>query len=297
MELSLIKTEFGNMIDSFLERIKINHVVCLAPCDENGERWTEQECEKWIQSSSYNKISIQMAFFFNDHANDKITLQEIENKFLFDELELCKCFVGNKIEQLSKQGENLYQLNSLIRDAIKLLDANILRMNYTDWLKEKDPFNNSNIFFLVTDIKRVVKRPIEIDIQSHCMLLVDYNFDYRGALLYQLKSYLVDVYSTYLLLPSIGVNPKIKYDCSPTDICELILAISSSGVITESEKLKAILMDMFEIPMDVYNASSYSIRNRKKEKSVFVKSLSNVISTLPLSRKKNKSIKKNPDKN
>ncbi len=289
MILKDIKKEYDQEIERFLNRINVNHIVCVAPYHKkNGKSWTEKECENWIKKDSYHKIPINNIFLLNDHQNSIIRTQEEEYQALFNSLEECVLFINDKIDLLCKQGESLYELNDLIRTTLQLLDTKIDSMNYDTWLRKSYQNENDDIFYLLIGQKKIPKSKIYIDIGTYCMHLVNYDFEYRKLLLYRLKNYLVDIYSRYLILPSIGINPKIKYDCSPTDICELLYAISNSGLITGSEKFKAILMDMFGITSEFYDNASHCIRNRQKAKSVFVQELSDQLNALKPSKKRKK---------
>jgi len=97
---------------------------------------------------------------------------------------------------------------------------------------------------------------------------------------------LVDIYSKYLILPTTGIKPKFEYDGNAIDICELALAISSLGKISDVEKVDAILLDMFGISREVYVNSSHSIRNRLRDKSIFVHKLFMVLNNLVPSKKR-----------
>jgi hypothetical protein len=290
MELEKIKNAYNREIKKFLNRVELNHILCVAPRHENGKSWTEKECNNWIKNDRFHKISIRNIFLLNDHTNATIKDQQDEYDALNEALSKCTEFIYDKIDKCCQSGENLYELNELLRNTLILLDAKIGAMNYDTWKQESYNDEVDDIYYLIIKSKKVPISKDEIDIQTFCMPFLYNEFNFRRLMLYRLKNCLVDIYSTYLLLPSIGANPKIKFDCSPTDICELLLAISNAGVITDSEKLKAIFMDVFGISREFYNNTLHAIRNRKKDKSVFVKELSDKLNDLP--SPKTKSFKK-----
>ena len=285
MELEKIKNAYNKEIKKFLNRVELNHILCIAPLHKNGKSWTEKECNNWIKNDRYHKIPIRNIFLLNDHTNAIIKDQQDEYNALNDALFKCTAFIYDKIDKCWQSGENLYELNELLRNTLILIDDKIAATNYNTWKQESYKDGVDDIYYLVVNRKKIPQSKDVIDIQTYCMNFVIADFSYRQSLLYRLKNCLVDIYSKYLLLPSIDLNPAIKYDCSPTDICELLLAISNAGVITDSEKLKAILMKMFDISADDYKKSSYDIRNRKKNKSVFVQMLSDKLNAIPASKK------------
>lgn len=282
MEFNEVKVKFDHVIEKFLNRTRINHVVCMTPLHPDGKSWTEIECEQFLAKSSYNKLPISNIFLLNDHTKSTIQFQSDEYAELTMSLQECAQFLTDDIIEFCKHGENQYELNELIRNAILLIDASIVNMNYKSWQNDITKNNPEDTFILLFGNKKISKHGVYIDIESHCKYLIGHEFGYREILLYRLKNYLIDIYSRYLLLPAIEVIPKIRYTCTTTDICELLMAIGYTNEITDSEKLKAILKEMFEISQPVYLKASHAIRNRKSSKSVFVKKLSdNLDKTLP----------------
>jgi hypothetical protein len=286
MELEEIKAKFDQEIGKFLSRTKINHVVCMAPLHTDGTSWTEAECDDFLAKSSYNKLPISNIFLLNK--NSKIKFQSDEYNALNKSLRKCAQFLTDHIIEFCKDGENQYELNELIRNAFQLIDSSIAKMTYKSWQNEVLKNNPGNTFFLVFKNKKISKHGVYIDIETHCRHLIEQEFGYREILLYRLKDYLIDIYSRYLLLPTIGGNPKITYTCSSTDICELLMAIGNWNEITDSEKLKSILMEMFGISKPVFNKASHEIRNRSSSKSIFVKKLSDNLDKIPATWKTSK---------
>ena len=286
MSFDLSAKKYNKEIEKFLKRIEVNHILCAAPLNDIGKSWTEKECNDWIKNDKYHKLTIRNVFLLNDYNNPNIKTQGDEYEELSNCLQGCAESILKIIHHYCEQGENLYALNELIRNSVRVIDSKIETMNFEAWLNQQDQNGNDNYYFLLLAKKRIPKSKMEIDVKSHCTLLLNHDFSYRTSLLFRFKEFLVDIFSDYLLLPAIGTNPQIKYSCTPTDICELLFAISNFGVITDSGKLKAILLDMFNITPEFYNRACYDIRNRTKDKSVFVKQLSLDLNKLKPKKKK-----------
>lgn len=285
MAIEEITKKFSDQINLFLNRIKINHIVCHTPYFE-GVYWTEAQADAFLKESTYNKLPINNIFLLNDHNNANIKFQSQEDTALNDALVHCCQFMVNEVVEFCKKGENKYELNKLLRANFIFLDLEIKRMNYKTWWEETFTNGNDDIFFVLYGTKKIWKSKAYIDIQSSCMHFVDPQFNYRQHLLYRLKDCLIDIYSEFLLLPEIGANPKIEVTCKPTDICELLMAIDYSNKIIDSAKLKAILMEMFGISGDTFKSASYEIRNRPSgKKSIFLKKLSDDLDYIPATKK------------
>ncbi|MBK9485671.1 MAG: RteC domain-containing protein [Chitinophagaceae bacterium] len=171
----------------------------------------------------------------------------------------------------------------MIRETVQKIESEISVMNYDSWLRIKNPNNYDEVLLLLLKNERKSYRKSKMDIETFCMPFL------KTTLLLEkccciIKSNLADVFSKYLLLPRINTNPKIEYTCNQTDICELIFAISNESKITGSEKLKAILMDMFEISGEVYKNAKFQIINRGISKSRFMEKLSENLNKIPSSK-------------
>ncbi|MBL0200325.1 MAG: hypothetical protein IPP81_09140 [Chitinophagaceae bacterium] len=290
MELEKIKSKFDKEIKKFIKRLEINYVVCDAPRYSNGKSWTEKECDKYLKENPRNKLESKNIFLLNDHTRSETATQDKEYYALNEALKVCREFLSKEITEFCKDGKNQYELNKLLKNAFDLIDSNIVKMNYNSWLEEiskNDPYNS---FILLVNKKKIYKHPVYFDITTYCSHLITFEFGHRELLLYRLKDYLIDIYSQYLLLPTIGVNPKIKYTCKPTDICELIMAIEKTPEITDSEKLKAILIEMFEVG-DIYSKTCHEISKRVLGKGVFVKKMAENLNNIPTPRTRKKSSK------
>jgi hypothetical protein len=209
MELDEVKVQFKEEIEKFLKRIQINHIVCLPPRHFNGKLWTEKECDKYLHKDGSHKLVVSTVFLFNDHNNRNIKHQADETKEINDSLRECAQFLTDVINEFCKQGENQYELNELLGNTILIIDAYIQKMNYENWKNETLKNNPTETFFLVFKNKKISKHGVYIDLQSFCWPLVEPEFEIRKLFLYRLKNYLTDIYSKYLLLPSIGVNLKL----------------------------------------------------------------------------------------
>jgi hypothetical protein len=275
--------QFLTKIDTLLERFEVNHIVCRSN-EVDRKKWGIKEIDKFLNKGPSRKIQANSTIFLNSLESPELMDQASED----DDLEISVSnlikVIDIEINKLCQDGENLYTLNTLIREAIIKLDNFILKLNYGSWLVDKNPNNNDNVIYLLVNKKRESFRKTQIDFETACKVFFDEHFAYRILLIKELKIALVDVYSKYLLLP-FGVNPKIEYSCTQTDICELIYAISNAmDAIPEQQKLLAILMDIFNIQPAEFTNAKYEIRNRKKDKSSFVRKLADQIDNLPPSK-------------
>jgi len=281
MSTKFLIKKIDNEIKNSINRIEINQIVCTSN-EAITKKWGIKEVEKHLRSGKHNRIDVNTAIFLNDLNNKSITTSEDERDALDKQIDKSFKVLSENFEKLIPFGENLYDLNECARSNIIKIDEAIASQNYDDWLKRKDPRNNLTTFFLLIKKNQIPFSEMSIDITSRCMHLIDFEFKYRRHKLQQLKNFLVDIYSKYLLLPNLEYLPTINYSCTQTDICELI--ISLTGVIetnNEYEKSKAILLSIFGITNIQYNNAMNQITKRKKEKSVFTLKLSENINKLP----------------
>lgn len=177
MELNNVKSEFIVQIEKFLNRIKINHIVCFAPIS-NGKSWSKDECDKYLEDP-YHKIPINTLFLLNNHNDPKIKHQEDEYLGMQESLMECSDWVNEIFQDYCTKGENLFELNECMLNAFKILDDNILIMNYDSWKERIYEVNKEGIFFLLFGTMKVRYSKLYIDIQSFCMHYINHEFSFR----------------------------------------------------------------------------------------------------------------------
>jgi len=168
MTVEEISKKFSDQINIFLDRIKINHIVCHTPYFE-GALWTEAQADAFLSASPFNKLPINHIVLLNNRKNVDILLQSHEDSALDDALVNCCQFLVNDVVEFCKKGENKYELNNLLRSNLIFLDGEINRMNYRAWWDESFANNNDNIFFVLFGNKKVWKSKRYVDITTSCM--------------------------------------------------------------------------------------------------------------------------------
>jgi len=264
--------EFNNCIDALLKRVQINYIFCFSNRVEI-DKWDFDNYEKYLGDSSH-KITVNSALFLNS-IKEPYLLDEIsETNDLNNKFGNFHDFVDDQINKLCKKGHNLYDLNDLIRVAVKKIDKHISNMNYESWKKEGNVLDNENILFLVIGNQKRTYRGIYFEIE--CGLYFDNSFAFRRNLLNEMKYNLVDVYSKYLLLPHHRTLPKIKYTCSDSDISILIKSLWHANAIQDNNELKSILLKLFNLS-DTEFAKNCSEFARKQIATKFLKEIISVL--------------------
>ena len=273
---------FNCSFENLLKKIQINHIVCISDEIINAG-WDFKRVEKYFAENSYHKIKVTTPIFLFSLENSAQKPQYIDDEVV-NEFASFNNYIDKHIRMLCENGENLYEINEQIRVVIQKISKAVSLMNYESWLIEKDARNKDVIFLLIGKERRSYTE-LRFDLMTICKHNFDIAFFLRKNLLNEMKFALIELYSKYLLLPHQSKLPKIKYQCSKTDISELIHAISLETTIDENEQFKAILMGMFDISKDEYNNAIYYIRHREKGKSKFVKKLSDNIDNLKVPKK------------
>jgi len=268
METEKIIAEFNNLIDSLLKRVQINYVLCFSTKAEIN-KWNFDTYEKYLGDSNY-KITVNSALFLNS-IKDPYLLDEIsETNDLNNRFGDFYNFIEEYINNLCKKGYNLYELNDLIREAIKKINEQISYMNYESWKEKYNVSNKENIFFLVIGNEKRTYKGHYFEIE--CGFYFENTFAFRKNLLNEMKCKLVDVYSEYLLLPYHSTLPVIEYTCSDSDICTLIKALWHSEYIIHNNELKSILLKLFSFNDSDFSRSSSEF-SRKQIATKFLKEI------------------------
>lgn len=266
MDIDQLSANFKNKIEALIKRIAINQVVFFS--EEIQSKYnSELELDAWL--SNNNKIVADSAMLFNNvesFAKDAQPTQELENDQLKASFEDSIGFLTNQIDIACRTGENRYEINELLKETILKLNNQCARLNYKSWFELHNPLINDKVFFIVYRNKRI-GYPLQHLQFDTCRHLINQEFLFRKNLLLQLKEAIVEIYSEYLLLPDNPTIPVIKYQCNAVDICELTIAIVESKLIgltaVESEKFKAILLQIFNVNSTVFTKSKHEIFKRK----------------------------------
>jgi hypothetical protein len=194
MTFDQIIKQYNQGLEEFLKRLELNHIICIAGLDKNGQTWTEETCNNSLKDKQH-RLPVSNLFLLNDCNNTNIKTQEDEYAELDHSLMRCVKIINKATDEFYEGDGNLYDLNGLIRKTMLILDKKIEVMNYDAWLRQTYENDNDDIYFLRLGEKLIPKSKTEIDIISRCMFLVNYDFEYRSKLLFSLAVYFT-VYST-----------------------------------------------------------------------------------------------------
>jgi len=280
MEANEVINTFNGHIDTLIKRVQVNHVVFTSRKFVE-DKSNFKEVDKFLAKNKQNKIVVNSAIFLNSLENPDFVAQQNEDEDLVNVTNQCSQFINEKFSELFLSGENLYQLNELIGNTLKKLDIEISQLDYNNWLIKMNPNQNQNVFFLSLNKERKSYLKFDLDIETFTRNFFEHNFISRSLVLVMIQKDLINLFIKYLVLPRIDQLPSIEYSCQQTDICELLYAIALEKKIDDSEKLKAILMEMFEISKEEYNNAIHEIAKRVKSKSKFMNQLADNLNTLP----------------
>lgn len=276
MALDNLIKKFEQMTADFLNRFEVNQLVCFSSEVEKGNL-SKNELITALADKKYEKIEINRVLCLNALEELIQPSQEDENSVLHARTISYINFINDEIGKLCSQGEYKYELNELFRQKLKQIDQCIDQMDYLKWCKRRDILNDNEITFLVFKKGRLPFPKQYLDIETRRHSTVDVEFALRRNLLEQVKVELASVFSKHLFIPNIEIIPTIKYnekDCTQTDICELVLALSESKYFVNSQEMKAILLAMFNIPSEEYTEAHNRIKKRKKGCNQFVQKFS-----------------------
>lgn len=274
MGFEILVKKFEDRTRDILERIEVNQIVCFSSKLED-EKLNKEDVDAYLNASSYNKIEVNSVICISDMSKFEYPSQENENIDLKNEVEEYLIFLNEEINMLCSSGEHKYKMNELFKEKLKMIEGMVKQMNYFDWLLRKDPSNNPDIVFLSIAKKRYSFPKIYLDIETRRHSTVDVQFNYRRNLLEEIRVGLAATFSTHLFIPNFEGIPTIEYkNCTPTNICELILALTDSGYFKNQEEMKIFLLEMFQIDPKFYIKATYDIRTRPKGRNQFVVKLS-----------------------
>ncbi len=279
MEANEVINTFNGHIDTLIKRVQVNHIVCTSTKFVE-EKSNFKLVDKFLAKSKQNKIVVNSAIFLNSLENPDFVAQQNEDEDLVNVANQCSKFINEKFSELFLSGENLYHLNELIGNTLKKLDIEISQLDYNNWLIKMNPNQNQNVLFLSLNKERKSYLKFDLDIETFTRNIFEQNLKSRSLVLVMIQKDLINLFIKYLVLPRIDQLPSIEYSCQQTDICELLYAIALEKKIDDSEKLKAILMEMFEISKEEYNNAIHEIAKRVKSKSKFMNQLADNLNAL-----------------
>ncbi len=270
--------EIENEVTTFINRCEINHVVCKNYNYINNSIEDAREYLSNRETIEDKKIDADLIYFFNniEDVKNNLVKDEREEEFKVDEkLRLTIDNIISKTIFLSKKEHCIYELNDIYKKIIPLLDTTIKQMNYSHWIRVKNPNANLGVLFLLLNKEHHTFHQfnLNIDTTKEQQDQINRAFSIRKEALELLREELLDIYRNEIFNPAKSNLPKYNYLCKHTDICELIFAIEISNKYFEEPHLIAqTLRQLFNISVDDYNKNKSSIL-RKKDRSSFLPKL------------------------
>ncbi len=271
MEQKQIERDFDNMIMTLIERVEVNQIVIISKMVDDNFK-TKKELDEYLTDGK-NKIKADSLILFNNVDKIDPPSHEVEIDDLRKVFNEGFEFLADKIDQQCQLGESLYEINEMIRNAVKVVDIQFDKLNYKDWFVQKMALISSDTFYVVVGHHRVAYPSVHFNFDT-LMPQIDLYFKFRKNLLRELKYRLVDIFSKYLLLPDIEQLPVIKYHCNPIEICELIEALVTSKYFDDTKKLKTFFMEIFQVDRDLYKDKKLAIKKKQGNRSSFLLKLS-----------------------
>lgn len=267
MEFDDFKVQLVEKIEILTTRHEVNDLVGISTAfDEVPE--AKVHADEFLKQSPYNSIRVENVIVLTDVENKEALTQYAEHQRIKTEVSEFEIFLFSEGESFIDAGEFKFELNELFKQIIRLVDAKMEEMNYNSWLQKNNPKDLSNCGHVLLNHERFMYPLYRLDFSTLCETMIDESFDYRRKSLQDVKNIVVNVFSKYLFLPAQKFLRKYSFDCSQTDICELILAMVESGKFNESEDLKASMLCMFNIERKQYTDAVKDIKKRNPAKEL-----------------------------
>lgn len=272
MEFEDIKAQLEQKMEAVALSLEVKDIIGTSTIYD-GSPDARGRAVKFLDEGYYNKIRVENVIVLTDVDKNEPKSQHEEDKRLQDKVREFASYLVTEIEEIAKEGEFKFELNKLFKELIQFIDLKKEEMNFDSWLRRKLTGKSELYYYVILDDERFAFPHNRIDFSQYCIELIKNNFNVRKNCLQYLKNVVVNIFSTYLFLPDIKILPKLSYSCSPTNICELILALIESGSFDEPQELKSLLLASFNIKHKQFTDAVSTINSKAKARGPFVTEL------------------------
>jgi hypothetical protein len=270
------KKIYFQILHVFINRNKINKIICT--CDHSN--YTIEDVDS-ILKNPRERINVNNAFFLNeiaDYDNAK-EIAEIENCY-----KTTLKLLENHLTSYKEKFKDSYILNGIMSDSFVVLDAEIKKLQFNNWLVKNDVANKNQSLYLQVGIEKEIKSYTNLQLDFTLIKsYIDDAFDIRKIYLDNIKKDLLFDQFNYNL-PSQNNLPIIKRDASLADICILIEGFTFLINKDDNKIFKEIMIRLFDIDDKIFTTSISEYRSKKEN--------SNDIKRLIVTLTKNKNLER-----
>jgi hypothetical protein len=263
---------YESIIQKEIEDTLSNFEIDEIQCHSNKlilEKWNWEKVNSHLEGNVYNKIEINTCYPINKKGNvEKI----LDINALLESVNQCLFKLKMAIDKLDNKHPNKFELNEVFKKIIKQVDVFISKMNYTEWTKTKDPYNN-NIFYVLIDKEKRPFSKMVLDTETRCQHQINFDFDIRVSTLYNLKAGIINLYSEYIIYADIETLPTFKFKKNKTDLIELILGLDVSNSIDKMEEFKTLILALFNFKKTDYHKGIDNIKTRQNNRATYLYTL------------------------
>jgi hypothetical protein len=270
------KKIYFQILHVFINRNKINKIICTY----DHSNYTIEDVDSKLKNPR-ERIDVNNAFFLNEIANydNAKEIKEIENCY-----KTTLNLLENHLTSYKEKFKDSYFLNEIMNDSFKVLDAEIKKLQFNNWLVENDVTNKNQSLYLQVGIEKEIKTYTNLQLDFTLIKsYIDDAFDIRKIYLDNIKKDLL-FYQFNYNLPSQNNLPIIKRDASLADICILIEGLTFLINKGDIKRFKEIMIRLFDIDDKIFTTSISEYRSKKEN--------SNDIKNLIVTLTKNKNLEK-----